>query len=89
MFPILFITVACGAISGFHSLVSAGTTSKQLNRETDALPVGYGSMLVEAGLAVIALITAITLLQKDYLTSVIKEWGGPIGIFSSGIGRFI
>jgi len=47
LFPILFVTVACGAISGFHSLVSAGTTAKQLNKETDARPIAYGSMLIE------------------------------------------
>ncbi|MFQ9523583.1 MAG: carbon starvation CstA family protein [Phascolarctobacterium faecium] len=44
LWPLLFITVACGAISGFHSLVASGTTSKQLKRETDAVPVGYGAM---------------------------------------------
>ncbi|MFB0516555.1 MAG: carbon starvation protein A [Candidatus Neomarinimicrobiota bacterium] len=89
LFPILFVTVACGAISGFHSLVSSGTTSKQLNMESDAKPVGYGSMLVEGVLAVVALITAVTILQGDYSHLVTKEGGGPIGIFSAGIGRFV
>jgi carbon starvation protein len=89
LFPLLFVTVACGAISGFHSLVSAGTTSKQLNVETDARPVGYGSMLVEAVLAVIALITAITIIQGDYSMLIKAEGGGPIGIFSSGLGQFM
>lgn len=56
MFPYLFITVACGAISGFHSLIASGTTSKQLNNEGDAKLIGYGSMLIECVLAVIALI---------------------------------
>ena len=56
IFPFLFITIACGAVSGFHSLVSSGTTSKQLKCETDALMVGYGSMLLEGGLAVIVII---------------------------------
>ncbi len=56
LFPILFTTVACGAISGFHSLVGSGTTAKQLNREKDAKMIGYGGMLIECGLAVIALI---------------------------------
>lgn len=87
LFPILFVTVACGAISGFHSLVSAGTTAKQLNKETDAKPIGYGSMLIEGLLAVIALITATTILKSDY-TSLMGE-GGPIAVFSSGIGSFI
>ncbi len=89
LFPILFVTVACGAISGFHSLVSAGTTAKQLNKETDAMPIGYGSMLIEGVLAVIALITAVTILQSDYSRLMTKDGGGPIGIFSSGVGGFI
>ncbi|MFQ6034572.1 MAG: carbon starvation protein A [Sedimentisphaerales bacterium] len=89
LFPILFVTVACGAISGFHSLISAGTTAKQLNKETDAKPIGYGSMLIEGLLAVIALITAITILQGDYKELIKPEGGGPIGIFSSGVGGFI
>ena len=55
MFPVLFITVACGAISGFHSLVSSGTTSKQLDKETDAKPIAYGGMLLECVLAVLTL----------------------------------
>jgi carbon starvation protein len=89
LFPILFVTVACGAISGFHSLVSAGTTAKQLNKETDAKPIGYGSMLIEAVLAVVALITAITIIQSDYNELIKAEGGGPIGIFSAGVGGFI
>lgn len=89
MFPILFVTVACGAISGFHSLVSSGTTAKQLNTEADAKPVGYGSMLIEGLLAVVALITAVTILKGNYAQLITTEGGGPIGIFSNGIGRFI
>jgi carbon starvation protein len=89
LFPLLFVMVACGAISGFHSLVSSGTTAKQLNSESDARPVAYGSMLIEGLLAVIALITAITILQSDYAAQVKAEGGGPIAIFSSGIGRFV
>ena len=56
LFPTLFITVACGAISGFHSLIGSGTTSKQLNSEKDAKVIGYGAMIIESGLAVISLI---------------------------------
>ncbi len=56
IFPFLFVTVACGAVSGFHSLVSSGTTVKQLNRESDALPIGYGAMLVEGALAVLVIL---------------------------------
>jgi len=85
MFPILFVTVACGAISGFHSLVASGTTSKQLNRETDARPIGYGGMLIEGLLAVIALVTAIILLPAEY-----KSIGSnPIALFSQGVGSFV
>ncbi len=89
LFPILFVTVACGAISGFHSLISSGTTSKQLNTEGDARMVGYGSMLIEGILAIIALITAVTIIKGDYHHLITKEGGGPIGIFSSGVGSFI
>ena len=89
LFPILFVTVACGAISGFHSLVSSGTTSKQLNTESDAKVIGYGSMLIEGLLAVVALITAVTILRGDYNQLITTEGGGPIGIFSSGVGGFI
>ncbi len=56
--PLLFIVIACGAISGFHSLASSGTTVKQLNREEDALPVGYGSMITESFLAVLVIVAA-------------------------------
>ncbi len=89
LFPLLFVTVACGAISGFHSLVSSGTTSKQINVETDAKAVGYGSMLIEAILAVVAMITAVTIIQGDYKHLITASGGGPIGIFSNGIGGFI
>ncbi len=88
-FPMLFVTVACGAVSGFHSLVSSGTTSKQLDVETDARIVGYGGMLIEGVLAVVAMITAVTILQGNYHHLLTKEGGGPIGIFSSGVGAFI
>lgn len=90
LFPILFVTVACGAISGFHSLVSSGTTSKQLDLESDAKIVGYGSMLIEGILAVVALVTAITavsVLKDNYHQWVTSE--GPINIFSKGLGSFI
>lgn len=56
LFPILFVTIACGAVSGFHSLVSSGTASKQIKNEKDMLPVSYGAMIMESMLAVIALI---------------------------------
>ncbi|MDZ7336584.1 MAG: carbon starvation protein A, partial [candidate division KSB1 bacterium] len=82
LFPILFVTVACGAISGFHSLVGSGTTAKQLNRETDAKPVGYGGMLIEGILAVIALITVATIVSGNFR-------GNPIKIFAEGVGSFV
>lgn len=87
MFPMLFVMVACGAISGFHSLVSSGTTAKQLDKETHAQPVAYGSMLIEGLLAVIALLTAATMVHANY-TGLLAS-GGPINVFSSGIARFV
>jgi carbon starvation protein len=66
VYPFVFITIACGAISGFHSLVSSGTTPKMLNRETDARMIGYGAMLVEGLVGVIALIAASSLWPADY-----------------------
>jgi carbon starvation protein len=89
LFPVLFVTMACGAVSGFHSLVASGTTSKQLDRERDARVVGYGGMLIEGLLAIVALITANVLLPKEYQTMIGKEGGGPISIFASGIGKFM
>lgn len=87
LFPVLFVTVACGAVSGFHSLVASGTTAKQLNKETDAKLIGYGGMLIESLLAVIALITAAYLLQGDYLD--LLKSAGPVAVFSSGVGTFM
>ena len=89
LFPILFVTVACGAISGFHSLVSAGTTAKQLNKETDAKPVAYGSMLIEGLLAVMALITAVTITKGKFGELMGSGGGGAIAVFSGGIGSFV
>lgn len=83
LFPMLFITVACGAISGFHSLVGSGTTSKQLDREQDAKLIGYGGMLIECGLAVIAIITVGTLYSKGSLPS-----GTPANVFATGVANF-
>lgn len=87
MFPMLFVTVACGAISGFHSLVSSGTTSKQIDNEGDAKFIGYGSMLIESFLAIISLISA-AYLTKDDFAAVLKD-GGPINVFSSGCATFM
>ena len=86
LFPMLFVTVACGAISGFHSLVSSGTTSKQIDNEKDAKSIGYGGMLIEGALAVIALITA-AYVTKGELSELLK--GGPVNVFSNGVGIFM
>ena len=82
-FPIVFITVACGACSGFHSLVASGTSSKQLNRERDARTVGYGAMLVEGLVAVIALSTVMMLSNDDPLRT-----KPPLIVYGTGISRF-
>src|SRR4030095_16102103 len=66
LFPFVFITIACGAISGFHSLVSSGTTPKMINKETDARMIGYGSMLMEGLVGVVALVAATSLLPGAY-----------------------
>ena len=84
MFPMLFITVACGAVSGFHSLVSSGTTSKQLKREGDAKIIGYGAMLMEGIVAVIALST-VMILSKD--SALLTK--SPNFVYASGIGSFM
>jgi len=75
LFPLLFVTIACGTISGFHSLVSSGTTSKQLNKETDARLIGYGGMLGEGLLAALALST----LAVAGAGATVVEAGGGIG----------
>jgi len=79
LFPLLFVTVACGALSGFHSLVASGTTSKQLASEAHAQPIGFGGMLIESLLAVAALITAAVLSSGEYAAAA----KNPIGLFSS------
>ena len=80
LWPLLFITVACGAISGFHSLVASGTTSKQLTKETDAVPVGYGAMLLEGVVGVIALGTI--MMSGEMMK------GGPTGVYGHSLGQF-
>jgi len=66
LFPFVFITIACGAISGFHGLVSTGTTSKMVDKESDIRPIGYGAMLVEGVVGIVAIITAAALNPADY-----------------------
>jgi carbon starvation protein len=81
--PILFITVACGACSGFHSAVASGTTSKQLDRESHARPVAYGSMLLEALVAVIAIATVAMLPANSDLSH-----APPLQVYGKGMGQF-
>ena len=66
LFPFLFITIACGSISGFHAVISSGTTSKMVDRESDIRPIGFGAMLVEGVVGVVAIITAAALYSGDY-----------------------
>jgi carbon starvation protein len=66
LFPYVFITIACGAISGFHSLIASGTTPKMIDRERDILPISYGAMVLEGFVGVIALVAACALHPNDY-----------------------
>ena len=85
LFPILFVTVACGAVSGFHSLVSSGTSSKTISNEKDMLKVGYGAMVLESLLAVIALCVAGAAAAKDGTPAA----GTPFQVFSNGVAGFL
>ena len=84
MFPILFVTVACGAVSGFHSLVSSGTSSKTVDNEKNMLKVGYGAMVLESLLAVLALCVAGAAAAADGTAAT----GTPFQIFSRGVAGF-
>jgi carbon starvation protein len=87
LFPVLFVTVACGACSGFHALVSSGTTARQLKTEPDAKRVAYGAMLLEAMVAVIALATLIMVSPRD-----LNQFGAkpsPNAIYANGTARFL
>lgn len=86
LFPLLFITIACGACSGFHSLIASGTTSKQLRLETDAKLVGYGTMLMEAMVAIVSLCCVMMLAQSSDL---LKGGPQPNFLYASGIGKFL
>jgi carbon starvation protein len=95
LYPFLFITVACGAISGFHNLVSTGTTSKQLGRETDARPIGYGGMLAEGALAMVVLLACTSGISKAEWFEHYASWEAASGLgakmeaFVEGAGNFI
>jgi carbon starvation protein len=83
LFPFLFVTIACGACSGFHGLVCSGTTSKQIDRESDIRPIGYGGMLAEGFVALIALVT-VMIVAQDALPG-----KAPGTIYGEGIGHFL
>lgn len=92
VWPALFITVACGAISGFHSLVASGTTSKQLPRESDARRVGYGAMILESFFAVLVIVTVGSMLAPGEYLSIVYPPGtasNPILGFALAAGRLI
>ena len=86
VFPVLFTTIACGAISGFHSLVGSGTTSKQLDKETDAKPIAYGGMLIEC---VLALLTLCAVAHAYSFAGTDKAFSGATAIFGGGIASMI
>lgn len=91
MFPVLFVSVACGALSGFHSLVSSGTSSKMVENEADAVKVGYGAMVVESFVGILAIIVA-GIMFSDMNTAGTGALNGgvastPFAIFATGIAR--
>ena len=88
LFPILFTTVACGAISGFHSLVSSGTTSKQLNKESDAKPIAYGGMLLECVLAILTLCAIAYARTTGHTNGVTDIFAGGISAMVASIPGF-
>ena len=89
MFPVLFVSVACGALSGFHSLVSSGTSSKQVEKEQDAVKVGYGAMIVESFVGILAIIVAGIMFSTMNTTGANgAAVGTPFQIFSRGVAGF-
>lgn len=90
LFPTLFITVACGAVSGFHALIGSGTTSKQLNSEKDAKVIGYGAMIVESALAIIALLAVGVVFKETDLAGGTKFLvSAPPTIFAGGVATMV
>ena len=83
LFPFLFVTIACGACSGFHGLVCSGTTSKQIDKETHCQPIGYGAMLLEGLVAVIALATIMIVSSEG------AQGKAPGALYGEGLGRFL
>jgi carbon starvation protein len=89
LWPMLFVTIACGAISGWHSLVSTSGTARQLEKETDALPVGGGAMFLEAAFAVIAFLTATTAFGGFQGYQDAGGAGAALAVFAGGLARFL
>ncbi len=99
LFPTLFITVACGAVSGFHSLIGSGTTSKQLNSEKDAKIIGYGAMIIESALAIISLIAVGVLYKEtdiyalasggDKAGAAFQALSAPPTVFAAGVATMV
>jgi carbon starvation protein len=95
LWPMLFVLIACGAVSGFHALVASGTSSKQLAKESDGQRIGFGAMILEAGLAGLVVIIAASALPWDSeagagsLQHLMGDGGGPIVAFATGFGRLV
>jgi carbon starvation protein len=93
LWPILFVTIACGACSGWHSLVSTSGTARQLEKETDALPVGAGAMFTECVLGVLSVVFAVTAFAgaKGNLAGYMDalKAGGPAGVFANGMAQYL
>jgi carbon starvation protein len=86
LFPILFVTIACGAVSGFHALVSSGTASKQIKNEKHMLPVSFGAMLIESLLAVISLIAVASFAAGEAAAA---GYSTPTQVFAGGVANFL
>ncbi len=89
VFPALFVTIACGAISGFHSLVSSGTTAKQIDNENDAMPIGYGAMLIECIVAVLSLCAVAYIWNEVNVPAEELKLGSPTIVFATGLSRML
>jgi carbon starvation protein len=86
LLPLLFVTVACGACSGFHALVATGTTAKQVDSERHLRPIAYGGMLIEGVLAIVALIAVGVMTQSEYGEALRTQ--GPVKLFAGGVASF-
>ena len=89
LFPTLFITVACGAVSGFHALIGSGTTAKQLDNEKDAKVIGYGAMIIESALAIMSLCAVGVVWEKVQAGDEVMKMASPPTIFAGGIATMV